>query len=211
MKCCIWCFSICSMVAIGYKEITPTYREETLFTTEYIETAPIYPGSSISQSFVSTDDTLTSFEIALSYGEMVSDDCTVSIALYRGDTFIMEQPLQINVCPNQTFFAFYVNQKDCLGETFCIQITNTTESNTNSDSVEFALMSTDKEHSYLNNTQNYAFNDSIQNARLLCRFNYHTGYDYNKAITHIFWLFLGTLIFSEALLRFIHSRTATSQ
>lgn len=206
-----WLFALGAIFLIISKFAEPLYREETQSTAAFSLTEPLYPGDSITQPFIATDDSLSTVEIALSYGESLSETTTMSLSLYRGDTLVMEQPLSVKYCPNQTFFRFYANQKDCLGETFSITVRNTTDSSSADEAQTFRLMSTSQEHSYLTNTSNYSFNDTMGNERLFCRFTYQTGYNCYKAFTYAFWVLLCAMFLTMGFTRLYHQRSAESQ
>ncbi|MBQ2802378.1 MAG: hypothetical protein IJF07_00575 [Lachnospiraceae bacterium] len=185
-----WLAVIAAMLFVFFARLTPEYTKESLVTSYYITTEALYPGDYIVQPFSPTGNTLNGIEVAAAYEDDLPPTAQLTIQLFCGDTLLLEQPLQVISIPNCSFLPLQTNIKDCSGKDFSIVITNTSSDTTSS----FALMASDIESTYLENTGVLLFNNTPCTGRLLCSFTYLTGYSYYEGLTYAFWGFLVALL-----------------
>lgn len=197
----IWLFALCLMVFVFIRKLTPVYTQETLTSSYFIATPALQSGDIITQNFTSTQNKLHSVEVALHYDENLSDAAAVRVSLLRGTEIIMAQTLPVRFCPNDSFLTFSTKVYNCAGDIFTLKIENISDHSDASGNTAFSLMATDKTYLYLDNTDDYLFNSASQNARILCRFTYQTGYSYYQALTYAFWVFLSALIATKLLFK----------
>ena len=190
----IWLPALCLMAFLFVRKLTPVYTQETLFSGYSILTAALEPGDIVSQNFTATQNTLHTVDVAFCFEENLSDAAAVQVVLLRGSEIVMEQALQVRSCPNNSFLTFYTGIDNCAGDSFTLRIENISDCSAPPDQMAFSLMATDKTYLYLDNTEDYLFNGTSQNARILCRFTYRTGYAYYQALTYAFWVFLAAFI-----------------
>lgn len=190
----IWLFALCLMVFVFIRKLTPVYTQETLTSSYFIATLALQPGDIVTQSFTATQNTLHTVEFAFYFDENLSDAATAQVVILRGSEIVAEQPLGVRFCPNKSFLTVSTGVNNCAGDTFTLKIENISDGSAPSDNMSFSLMATDKTYLYLNNMDDYRFNDLSQKARMLCRFTYQTGYSYYQALTYAFWVFLAALI-----------------
>lgn len=198
----IWLTAFCLAGFLFVRKLTPIYTQETLASAYPITTPLLLPGDTVAQNFTSTQDQLHAADIALYYDESLSDAAAVRVSLLRGSEIVMEQELNVRSCPNGSFLTFRTDAANCAGETFTLKVDNVSVPSAAPESTSFSLMATDKQYLYLDNTDDYRFNHAAQNARILCRFTYRTGYSYYRALTYAFWVFLAALIATKRLPKF---------
>lgn len=202
----IWLLAFCLMIFLFVRKLTPVYTQESLNSFYFTTTPALRPGDALTQNFTPTQDKLYSIDIAFSYDETISDDAVARISLLCGSEVLLDQVLNINVCPNNAFLTLYTDLLGCAGDTLTLRIENISDSSIPPANTAFSLMATDRAYLYLDNTEDYYFQNLSQNARILCRFSYQTGYSYYQALTYAFWVFLlaliATKLFSQASLRF---------
>lgn len=201
----IWLPALCLMAFLFVRKLTPIYTQETLASGYSILTPALEPGDIASQNFTATQNKLHTVETALCFDENLSDAAAVRVVILRGAEIAMEQTLQVRSCPSGSFLTFYTDVDDCAGDTFTLKIENISDISAPSDNTAFSLMATDKTHLYLDNTEDYLFNNASQNARIFCRFTYRTGYAYYQALTYAFWVFLAAFIATKLFI-FFHQK-----
>lgn len=185
-----WVILVFAILFVFIKKLTPIYTQETIAASDYDTSDLLAPGDRVVQSFTPSGDSLSGFEIAVAYEEGLPDNVQMTIRLVLGGVVVMEQPLQVNSVPNNTFLFFQTPMNNCKGEKLDIIVTNTSSDVAS----RFALMTTDEEAIYLDNTEDYMFNNTSCKGRLFCRFTYVDGYSYYEGLTYSFWVFLAGLL-----------------
>lgn len=190
----IWLTAACLMLLVFFTSLSPISEEVYFTTNSYQETVSLRPGDYIEQSFLASTDRMTEIAIALSYDETIPDSTTLLLKVLSGGQTIVEQPLKVKACVNQTFLPVAADIRDCQGKTITIHVENTSAP---SDPGSFALLSSDKEYLYPDSMENYTYNGVTAQGRLLCKMTYVTGYTWYRALTYAFWIFLTALVLTR--------------
>ncbi len=194
----LWVLAVVvGIAAVAFKRV-PLYAEESQTAMTSIVSKELMSGDVVEQKIAPTYDYLESVSVAIDYSEDTDAEQTrVLVEVLQGDEVLQSQELAVWVFGRLTFLGFHVGTKINPQEEIVIRITNTSEL----EDASFAMMATDLEYLYLDNTENFTHNGETQEGRLFTQVSYREGYDYYPALTYVFWTLGIALLISEGLLR----------
>ena len=193
----LWIIALFVMNSLFTDKSENIYQTVSINASDNEMTPLLYPYDTIAQTFVLSENSLSSIEGAFSYDAAMLKDTTLSVQIFHDDTLIVDQPLPLMACPSDTFLSFYTPLIDCKGDNLTVCITNTSSD----QNAAFTLLSTTRFYTYQDYTKKYFYNDEPQSGSILCRFNYITGKNYYPGATHAFFVFIFTLIISGLIVR----------
>lgn len=188
---------IVAAVVVFWNKRIPVYEHITLNVIGAQDTPVLMPGDCLTQDMYISYDNIEKISIAFSYQEGIAEETEALIELIAEGETVMSQSLYVNACANQSFVDFEVNLDKCEGKTITISVSNVT-----SEAVpggEFALMSTDKEYLFLDEVSTYRINGGETDSCIFCRAVCLQGYEYYKALTWAFLVFLAGGVLIERL------------
>lgn len=200
LKGLIWILGIYMMARIFSVPGRPVSAEAVIDDRYMEHTPPLYPGDTFSQSFHFSCGTLESIAIAFSYSTEPDEESRLLIQIYRNEELLIEQPLPLSACPNESFLDLNPGAEDFSDSVLTLKVTNISE---DPESV-FSLAATTDSARYSAYTEHYEINGSPQSGSIFCRFRYstyRTDYDLYQKITAMFLTFLAALILSGAVSR----------
>ncbi len=194
----LWVLAVIVGILTVMIKRVPLYEEESQTAMTSIVSKDLMPGDVVEQKITPTYDYLESVSVAIDYDEDTDVEQTrVLVEILQGDEVLQSQELAVWVFGRLTFLGFYVGTEINPQEEIVVRITNTSEL----EDASFAMMATDLEYLYLDNTENFTHNGEPQKGRLFTQVSYRKGYDYYPALTYVFWVLGITLLLSEGLLR----------
>lgn len=176
------------MAVVFWSGREPLYEDITLNVIEAQDTPALMPGDRLEQDMYIPYDYVDRVSIAFSCQEETAWETEALVeAVWEGEV-VMSQPLLVNACENRSFVDFHVGLDGCRGSTITLSVSNITPDTVSGG--EFALMSTDREYLYIDESGTYKLNGEETNACIFCRAVCIKGYSYYKAATWAFLVFL---------------------
>lgn len=188
----IWFIAILSVFFLpqNTKEILDYSKTEN-----YKETAPVYSGDYVEQTFTVNYPYFENVQVAIKYDDIDSDG-QISYQVLSGSFVICEQTLPIGVCPNGSVLALKTAYRCSQNEELVIRILNLSTGNQS-----FRLLYTDNPYAMLTNIKELSANGLALEGQLITVFTYQSS-NWYILLTETFLIGL----FAFILCRLIYSR-----
>ena len=193
----IWGIGLICMVFVCMKMVHSITEKELINSEKYLITSELKSGDVLEQSITLQREGLSSIDVAFVYGDSISDECKALVEIVSDGEVLTQSTVQVKSLPNQTLTSFDILRGGCGGK-LTLRITNVSEKQSEN---QFSLLYTDSKVRMFDNVTQFKINNQTQEGQLISQYTYKTGYDYYKAISVVFWIFLICMILESVLLR----------
>lgn len=166
-------------------------------TENYQETAPVYSGDYVEQTFTVNYPYLENIQVAIKYDDVDSDG-QISYQVLSGSSVICEQTLLIGACPNGGVLPLNTAYRCSQNEELVIRISNISTGNQS-----FRFLYTDNPYGMLTNIKELSANGlTLEGKQLITVFTYQSKSNWYIHLTETFLIGL----FAFILCRLMYSR-----
>lgn len=185
------------MASVCMKMIHPITETELINSEKYLVTPELKVGDVLEQSITLQREGLSSIDVAFVYGDSISDECKALVEIVSNEEILMQSTVQVNLLPNQTLTPFETSGVKS-GNELTLRITNISEKQ---PGTQFSLLYTDSSVRMFDNVIQFKVNNQMQKGQLISQYTYKTGYDYYRALSMMFGIFLVCMTLESVLLK----------
>lgn len=193
----LWLVGLICMIFVCGKMIHPITETELINSENYLITPQLKAGDFLEQTITLQKKNLEAIEIAFVFEEGTQDACKALVEVAANEKVLMQSIVQVNLMPNMSLTSFEVSGAD-IGDELTLRITNISEQEENT---QFSLLYTDSQVRMLHHVTPFEINEEEYQGQLITQYVYRAGYDFYKALTVTFFIFLICMTLEAALFK----------